>query len=789
MSSEVLNQTLKELEFDSVKNFLSSLARTQRAKSLVHRLKPFFALEKKLDTWKSTVEKEVRIVEEVRRLLEKADPIPDIPEHTDEVLLKLGKAVRFLQPDELLEIKTALKSTVEVASVVIRSGAELLRSECISEEELKQLKSIIKKLDSVVDDKGEILPSASEKLAELTTKLNHLKEKARSTVEKLASSPSWRHLVRESQPVMREGRYLLALMSSASSRKRLVVYGSSSSGETIFAEPPELNTVNNEIKETESEIEAEKIKVLEDTTSHLKDNLELILESVKFTGTYDFYRAKAVMSKKLDCCVPSFSTEPILKIHKAKHPLLVLSGTDVVPNDFELGTEIRTMLITGPNTGGKTVCLKTIGLLTVMALSGLHIPSDSAVIGAFSSIFTDIGDEQSISQNLSTFSSHLVRIRKAIFGANERSLVLIDELGAGTDPREGEALSRAIIEWFSRKGSLVVATTHLAGLKKLKGIIPNFENASVEFDSSSLKPTYRLVVGVAGESNAVIIARRIGLPRDIVNSAKKFLKSSETESDKLTRTLKRDIEKVRREREELERLISEYEKLKSEYERKLKALEEKSIEELGEDIVALREKVRELKRALSGSVNQISLKAVEEKLKEVEEDLKSVENERKAENLRKVDNPVSGMEVYIPASGIVGVVDGVRGGRVFVRLKSGLKVEVRKEDVYEVPDDLKNERSSPQSHHWKVEVGKPVQSIMIRGMRYEDAEREVRKAIDRAIVSGINRLEIIHGKGEGILRKMVHEVLNEKGIREHIKSYDLAPPNEGGWGKTIVEFK
>ncbi len=579
----------------------------------------------------------------------------------------------------------------------------------------------------------------------------------------------------------RGGRYVVPLKTGARSLGA-VVHETSGSGQTLFAEPAEAVALNNRLREVEDEIDREKRRILLELTGLLLGAAEEIEEDLAVLARIDGLYARARFAQSWNAVVPRFSGEPRVELWEARHPLL---GDRAVPISLSFGGEKPVVVITGPNTGGKTVTLKTIGLFCALFQAGVPVPAGArTALPVFEKIRTDIGEEQSIEQSLSTFSSHMRNIIGILAEADERTLVILDELGAGTDPQEGAALALAILEELLGMGCLAAVATHLTPVKLFAIAHPRILSCSMEFDLETLSPTYRVLQGVPGQSCALIVAERLGLPKDLVERARAKLSAGEIRAEEIIEELARERAAARKLRANLEVEREALRKLRAEYEKRLQALREKKAAALGKELRRLEEEIREARRELAELIARAREAETSAARREI---LKKVEE--LGEKLPKAAPPPPprpksplrvGDPVRVLPSGAVGILlelNGeeaeveVRGRRVTLPLSALAPAEgppppPSREPLLPIPQ--------------KVEL-----EISVRGRTVEEALREVDLWLDRLLRAGISSGRIVHGRGTGTLRKSIHEHLQRLPF---VKGFHLAPPEEGGDGVTIVEL-
>ena len=566
----------------------------------------------------------------------------------------------------------------------------------------------------------------------------------------------------------------------------------------MFIEPMSLVNLNNEIKELKLKEQAEIERILWALSKKVKDNSDVCSSNMKILLQIDFIFAKGKYASSIDGMMPKVNEDGSFNLVGAKHPLI--DRDKVVPSDIYLGKNFSVLMVTGPNTGGKTVTIKTVGLLHLMGMSGLLIPTrDDSSISFYREVFADIGDEQSIEQSLSTFSSHLTNIVGIMREADRDSLVLFDELGAGTDPTEGAALATAIIETLKERGTKIIGTTHYSELKGYALKTPGVENASVEFDVETLRPTYRLLIGVPGKSNAFEISRRLGLDDFVIEKAKGFVSEENMQFEDLIRDLQEKSIIANRDAREAERIKIETEKIKRTYEEKLKRLEttrdkayNEARREAKEIISAAKDEADEILKAMREleklGISGGGRKRLEEERKKLKDSLEDREKAliKERENAGEVIEKVTlGMEAFLPSLNQKVIIISMPDNKGEVQVEAGImKISVKLKDL------RKAEKTKEEKVRKKREVKLNLRSVEsrldLRGLDAEEACYRTDKYLDEAYMANLGEVTIVHGKGTGILRKAINDMLKR---HPHVKSYRLGAYGEGGDGVTMVELK
>src|SRR6056297_918714 len=659
-------------------------------------------------------------------------------------------------------------------------------------EEIDVFDDLQNEINRCIDYSGFVKDEASPKLKSLRNQLESIENRVRDRLDSITKNSKYQNMLQEAIVTRRENRYVVPVKKEYRNSFDGIVHDQSSSGMNIFMEPMEVVRLNNKLREIKEEEEREIYKILQQLTYQVAGFAEDIKDSLKQVTILDQIFAKARYSKTINGSAPSLNNRSIIKIKEGRHPLL---KNEPVPITIEAGDGFNNLVITGPNTGGKTVSLKTVGLFVLMVQSGLHIPAaEDSLVGVFNKIFADIGDEQSIEQNLSTFSSHMNNINNFLESADSKSLILLDELGVGTDPREGAALGIAILEKLKSKRAVTIATTHYSQLKSYAYSFPGVENASVEFDIESLRPTYKLIMGVPGGSNAFEIALRLGLPEEIVIKARSLIDKDKLEVENIIQKLNKERKHFQELREKAELKENKVEKIKKEYEELLDQLkkEEKEIvreaKKEAKDIIKNAEKkskkiIRKLKEQADQTRPELDREATEinKKMKKIKKELKVEEKElpqAKSVQIKK------GMMVRIRNLGKKGRVVDIEGDKAIIQA-GVMKVNADLSDL--IPIEMPDVQQERLVKKYQVKKNQStVNSLDLRGLRYDEAQMKLDKYLDDARLAGYKTVEIIHGKGTGALRDAVQEILEKN---NWVNNYRYGNQSEGGMGVTIVKIK
>lgn len=658
--------------------------------------------------------------------------------------------------------------------------------------EMRELESTIWES---IDEDGKVLDGASPELAAIRRRQRSLSERIRTILDDMVRNPATQKYLQEPIVTVRAGRYCVPVRAEFKASFRGIVHDQSASGQTYFIEPAAIVSLGNELRAMQAAEEQEIERILKRLSALVGEAAEALLDMVERLGQLDFALAKARLAQAMRAEPPRFTDGGKLRLKRCRHPFI--PEDRVVPIDLLLGDGYHVLIITGPNTGGKTVALKTAGLLVCMAQSGLFIPADpDSELSVFEQVFADIGDEQSIEQSLSTFSSHMKHIIGMLDRVHERTLVLLDEIGAGTDPAEGAAIAAAILEYLLERGARTIATTHYGDLKAFAFSKPGAMNASVEFDSETLRPTYRLLIGIPGRSNALAVAERLGLRKDILDRARRQLRTDDVRMEDMIRQLEMirrqtesELTQARQARQEAERLREQWERATKEWEEQRVERTAKAEEE-ARRIVSRAERevdavLRELRRIAEENPSRVKEHHFTEMRKRLDAVRPAVQFGRvPAKGEAEDPGPLkAGDQVDVLSFRQKGTVLEVQGDQAMVQIGS-LKTRVPVSQLRK----LREQRSSSATAVTAVRKEVPAVGLELdlRGMTVEEAIPEIDKYLDRAVMAGLSTVHLIHGKGTGALRTGVQQYLQH---HPHVRSFRNGGLREGGWGVTVVELK
>lgn len=731
-----------------------------------------------------------------------------------------------LDPQQLLDIKATLISCRELKKIFERKAEEYPRLAQIAAG-LPETHGIVDAITRVLSDRGEVLDSASPKLASLRREIKIAHDRLMSRLQRYLTEAG--NKLQEPIITQRDGRYVIPLRAEFKGQIKAVVHDQSSSGATLFVEPLPVVELNNELRELELKAREEERRILHELSMQVGEHAVEFKYGIENLAMLDLVFAKAKYAEELRANEPVLSQRsnvkaqtskvkgqapktddvqrstfdaPRINLVKARHPLL--DPKTVVPIDVNPQPGTRAIVITGPNTGGKTVSLKTVGLLALMAQSGLHIPAHSgSELPFFHNVFADIGDEQSIEQSLSTFSGHITNIIRILKQIDERSLVILDELGAGTDPQEGAALARAILQHLLQVGCTTLVATHYPELKTFAHSTDGVVNASLEFDIKTLRPTYRLEIGLPGRSNALLIAQRLGLPQPIIDSAKAEIHPDDLRADKLLDDIRKERNRTSREREKLEKARARLEAQTRELEQRLEKIEDERREVLAKaraegelEVAILKKNIESLKSQLKKARQPLeALKAIEEKVEVIEEKV-----ERPIERqTSKVERPTGaiklGERVTVGTLNAEGVVTALGESDAEVQIGS-LRVRARLSELVRKSGDeskVESEVLSLSKGQKSIDLRpstfdsrkSPGLELNLRGKLVDEGLEELERYLEKAYAAGLLFVRIVHGKGTGKMREAVRNALKES---PYVVSFEEPKDNEGGAGVTVAKL-
>ena len=780
-------KTLNVLEWPQVVELLAQQATNHMGRDRCLGL----TIHTKLDE----VSAALRLTSECKDLLRVAGSIPLGGILDIRTALKRADQGVTLGSEDLLAIASTLRAGKQLKEFFIERQEDFPALFELAEP-IATLGDLAHAITSAFDATGQVADSASAELAKLRNRIREAQSKVRQTLTRIISNHSG--ALQDPIVTMRGDRFVLPVRADAHGAIPGIVHDQSASGATLYVEPMAVVELNNQLKQAMLAEQAEIERILAALTEKVRAHVDPLRWNCEALADIDFTHAKARLSQILDATAPKLNREGQTRLFKARHPLLAHAlGKDVVPTDIAVGDPEDVLLITGPNTGGKTVSLKTLGLVTLMTQAGLHAPVDhGSQVGLVASIYADIGDEQSLAQSLSTFSGHMTNIIRILAHADHRTLVLLDELGAGTDPSEGAALARAIIEEFLKRGTRLVATTHYGELKMLHYQVPGIKNAAVEFDLETLSPTYRLIMGVSGQSNAVAIAERLGLDLGLIGRARELLENKATDTaavmDKVIEDRHHAAELLHR----AEKASKRAEQMKLEYEEKLarwqaekRELEDKAKEKVEQQVRSAQGEIAAIIRELQGARSAPAAQKARDRLQKYDRYAAKKDQGKPGAPAPRTEELTVGKTVFVPKLGQNGQVVTLPDSDGNLNVRVGiLNMKVNRKDI-----TLKNgavlvdKKDAPRKTGTIVLHSAPAGlSCDLRGMLAHEAVAEADKYLDQAYGSHLKSVTLVHGAGSGALRNAIREFLRESPV---VASFRQGGPTEGGDGVTVVELR
>ena len=756
-------------------------------------------------TSEKIIKEELRSTTEAVDLIVRKGPLPTGGLYDIREALLLAKKGGSLTMRQLLEVQNVLGISSEVVAFMHDDALPELKYIGEMVDLIVEFTSLEKEISRCILTEDEMADNASPKLKDIRRSIHQQNQAIKNKLSRIITSSSNKTYLQDAIVTMRDGRYVIPVKQEYRSFFPGMVHDQSKGGATLFIEPQGVVELNNKLRELEVEEQLEIARILAELSSRVAEHYREIRSNLKLLIKLDFIMAKGKLSCKMHASEPKIDADGELRLISARHPLIEYKKA--VPVDIRIGGDYRTLIITGPNTGGKTVSLKTAGLLVMMAQSGLHIPaSHASTLPIFGEVFADIGDEQSIEQSLSTFSSHMKNIVSIIDKASYDSLVLVDELGAGTDPTEGAALAIAILERFYDSGALTMATTHYNELKKYALATSGVENAAMEFDVETLTPTYILLIGVPGKSNAFEISKKLGLSESVIERASEHIKHGDMEFENVISSIEDDKRKAAADRLDAESMRAEIEERLKKLEEKEKAISEKRADIIAEAKREARELLRETKSAVkdvqkdlrrlqkSGAHTNLNTGALEKSRRKINEaeDLvsekvvKQVNSEPVSADTLKIGDRVKLLTIGQNGT-ILSLPD--EKGNLMINI-GALKVKARLQDLMLINEGKDRKPQAKSSSKYgsllRSKSSSVSASINVMGKNLEDALADVEKYLDDVYMAGLDMVSIIHGRGGGILKDGIRQMLKRK---KYVDSYGAASYNDGGEGVTIVRMK
>ena len=818
-----MNSNLTKLEFDKILEQLSDYCKTYVGKELCKKILPSNDIE--------TVKYMLKQTSEAYSFSSKYGSIPIEEFDNMTPYVKNLESYITLSPKALLEFSKILrisanlksyfdgvtqngKNNIFINSVYKNNNNTVDFSDSLTDssvlhsifEKLYSNPGIYENITKAILDENNIADDASKTLNSLRRNRRRMESGIKEKLNSFIHSSTYSKYIMEPIITIRNDRYVIPVKIEFKDNINGLIHDISASGSTVYVEPTSVFDLNNQINNIKLEESIEIEKILENLSNQLYPIADNIKETISVIGEIDLIFAKGKFAQKIDGVEPVINEKKFINLQQARHPLI--DSNKVVPIDLYLGKDFKTLVVTGPNTGGKTVTLKTVGLLCLMACCGLHIPAkEGSSVYVFDNIFADIGDEQSIQESLSTFSSHIVNIVSILENSTENSLILIDELGSGTDPLQGANLAISILEYFNTKGALTITTTHYSEIKNYALVTDGFENASSEFDIDNLRPTYRILIGVPGKSNAFAISQKLGLPKEILDRAESLLSSNDISIEELLKNIYDDKLSIEKEKEKIAKNSNQIELLRKKLENDVSDVEFKRNEivnkaknEARNILISAKEEANSIIKELNtlyNSVDKDTLKTANQLRDKINSDIKNSMNdnsEAQKDNSKKDIIISIGSEVFVKPFGMVGTVLTLpnKNNEVIVQFGS-TKTNIKLNNLDTIDNSnisSTNSNRNKSSNSFKSSAGLKAKSasmeLNVIGENVENAIFMVDKYLDDCYLANLHSVRIVHGKGTGKLRTGIHDFLRK---HPHVKSFRLGTFGEGEMGVTIVELK
>lgn len=791
------------------KQSLSTVAR-QRCKNL-----PLCDTVEEVEILLAQTHESLALIENRSMLL--SEPVPDILE----LCTRLAAGAK-LTPKELLDIKDVLVITKKVYGSLRLLNEDSFPRMSTFFSQLVTLDGVRHEIEKCIDDKGVIKDDASSDLKKIRSSIRSLHSRINQDLNKLIHSPKISKALQESIITKRNDRYVIAVSANKRSSVNGIVHDTSQSGLTVYVEPISVVEPTNKIRILELDEEREIEHIISILSGLCEQNIEKIKSNFETLIEIDIIQSKAKIAHKYSGIKPDISegADDTICLVDSKHPLLVLQGGDVVANSVTMGGGDRTLVITGPNTGGKTVLLKQIGLMSLMIKAGLLVPAKPGTsIPVFKSIWADIGDEQSLEQSLSTFSSHLNNVVSIVNGAAKDTLILLDEIGVGTDPKEGAAIAQAVLEHLNESGALTVTTTHYTDLKLLAYSQKGFVNGSLEFNEATFAPTYKLRLGMPGSSKGIVIAERLGLELSVIESAKRIVEKHEDDHNKLMMELEARLDNLAKQESNFQNEKKQFEEKERslddawlKLDKKRYEMESDYAESLKVDFEKTKARIKSLTKELQKKPSLRKVQSAKDRLDEIQKDVKWLQGSNDSKEKEKTEitaeNASVGQSVKVKSLGMIGIIEEISGksksdSTFTATVKCGqVKVKVGSSDLEAVSQDNKpgvqwkgrkkksnvrtNQYEISESRNLEAFIRTDINTLDLRGERVEQALVLVDKFIDDCIVSSISPIMIIHGHGTGAIKQAVRQYLKSC---KYSKSFRPGEMHEGGDGVTVVDLR
>ena len=791
-----MNTNLKKLEFNRILDILSTYCVTYMGRDLAIKLLPSNSIE--------TVQTLLKETEEAVNLTYRNDTPSFYEIENIDIEVKHLESNNTLSCKSLLNLKNIFKLSQELKEYFSKDFLDTSEYPILSGifNSLYSNKDIVNKITSCILDENTIDDKASANLQSIRRKQRKLEQDIREQLNKMIHSSSYSKYIQENIITIRNDRFVIPVREEYRSQIKGFIHDISNAGSTVFIEPIAVFEMNNELNRLKIDEEIEIEKILNTLTSLFFPYVEELKSDIVLIGKLDFIFAKAKYSKNIKGITPTINTNKAINLINARHPLI--DANKVVPISINLGNDFSTLVITGPNTGGKTVTLKTVGLLCTMACCGLNIPADEhSSIYVFDKIFADIGDDQSISDSLSTFSSHMTTIVEIINSSTSDSLILLDELGSGTDPIEGANLAISILDYFKSFGLLTIATTHYQELKQYALVTEGFENASVEFDINKLAPTYRLLVGIPGKSNAFEISKNLGLNDKILNKAKSMMTSEQINIEELLKSIYDNKAEIEKEKNEIELKLKKISELENNLIHKNEDLKKKEQDLINNAKIKARDILLDAKEEVSEIIKEMNnlrssdMKTADNLRNKLNKKIKDISlSEHNSTDFTDISRTLTpdqikpNLEVFVKTLGKNGIVLSHVSKSNEVQVQIGImKMNINIKNLEKSKKDIssKTDNTIKTSTYTSISKSRTAKTeINVIGLTVDEAIFVVDKFLDDSSLAKLQTVRIVHGKGTGKLKNGIHQFLKN---HPHISSYRMGTFGEGEMGVTVVELK
>lgn len=778
------------LEFDKITEKLANYAKTSQSKELCKNLRVFDDI--------NIIASELNLTKEAKAILDSPEELP-ISHLIDFSQVKYSTMHGYLSEEEIFECGKTL-STFRYIKRFLADNAALAPKLAEFSRNIIVDKDLEDKIFAALDENLQIKHNATPELAGLYSSLSDNERNLKKTVTSLMNNPDFSKHLQENIYTTRDDRIVFQVMAPSKNKVNGIVHDVSATGRTFYVEPEQIVPLNNKIREIKSQIHAEIVRILVAFTNLIKSNIEDFIKSEKIVAEIDFHFAKARYAIRIKAIEPTLNSEKSIKLEEMRHPLLIDVAEHVVANDFEIGKDCHSIVITGSNTGGKTVTIKTVGLFILMTKAGLFLPAASANIYPFKAVFADIGDAQSIQQSLSTFSSHMTNIIEILNNSDDKSFVILDEICAGTDPTEGALLAKTILEHLAAKGVTSVVTTHYGELKSLEYTNPYFKNASVEFDIATLKPTYKLLIGIPGLSNAILVASNLGLPSEIAEKAKEMLHSQKDNSIIVVEKLQETQHKLSQELQSAQELRESTDEIKKEYEENLTHLKKdkkKTVkiikDKFDREILDVKSEIKEIMDELRREKSEKVARRAYARLAQLEGGFKDKLSEHEIkEEYGEIDWNTVKIGVKLTVKELNQIVELLslpdKNGKVQVKMGNlTTKLPIKKLAPYNKNFDNSGKYYTPNTtQNFNLKKYSVSTRLDLRGYRVEDALDSLELYLDEVSLASLQEVIVIHGHGTGALKQAVREYLTDS---PYVDFFRPGNDSEGGDGVCVVKIR